>query len=240
MSLRLGILIAGSLYWRTEAYRVEWRSKHLNADASVAVNIPIRYGRLSSSQTYTMVYAPGCPEELGKIMPCARLVSTAAEVIREAKALWVAEQLFGSRPNPQGELSADWGCVALLANPNRDVSRHIFEEWVAKVSGERGRRGLPTYDATHYRVKGRSAIDDHGILQIPWPAVANSEVLDNFDLLLATATRPSPDRATGDYPAVAAIAGAWNKKGDADYFRMNRKFGFRTFQDDAIDALLTV
>lgn len=99
--MRLGILIAGSLYWRTEAYRVEWRSKHLNADASVAVNIPIRYGRLSSSQTYTMVYAPGCPEGLGKIMPCARLVSTAAEVIREAKALWVAEQLFGSRPNPQ-------------------------------------------------------------------------------------------------------------------------------------------
>ena|ERR1700737_2619814 len=240
MSLRLGILVAGSLYWRTEAYRAEWRSKHLKADDSVAVNIPIRYGRLSQSGTYTMVYAPGCPEGQGKVMPCARLVSSSAELIQEAKALWVAEQRSGSRRYAEREHSADWGCVALLANPSGDVWRRIVEEWATRVSQERDRNGLRTYDATPYTVKGQSAIDDRGMLQIPWPTVEGGEDLQSFELLLATATRPTLEKATGDYPAAATIAEAWNKKGGVEYFRMNRKFGFRTFQDGEIDALLTV
>jgi hypothetical protein len=149
-----------------------------------------------------------------------------------------SEQQYGSARFAEREHSSDWGCVALLVNPSRDVSRQIIEEWAARVSRERDRQGRPTYDAEPYTVKGQSAIDDRGLLQIPWPTVENGESLQNFDLLLATATRP--DSATGDYPTVEAIAEAWNRKGDAEYFRMNRKFGIRTFQDEAIDALLTV
>jgi hypothetical protein len=187
-----------------------------------------------------MVYAPGCREGRGKVMLCARPVSSSAEIIQEAKELWVAEQPSGTPPSADREHSADWGCVALLVNPSRDVSRRIVEEWAARVSRERDRQGRRTYDAEPYTVKGQSAIDDRGLLQIPWPTVENGESLQNFDLLLATATRPTPDSATRDYPAAEAIAEAWNRNGEAEYFRMNSKFGIRTFQDEAIDALLTV
>jgi hypothetical protein len=64
--------------------------------------------------------------------------------------------------------------------------------------------------------------------------------LDAFDVLLATATKPTPDLATGDFATAADIATAWNTRGDASYFHSNRKNGFHTFQDEEIAALLHV
>jgi hypothetical protein len=62
--------------------------------------------------------------------------------------------------------------------------------------------------------------------------------LDGFDVLLATATKPTPDPTTRDFPTVVDIATAWNARGDASYFHSNRKNGFYTFQDEEIAALL--
>jgi hypothetical protein len=242
MPSRLGILIAGSLHWRTAPYREAWRKACLNADAALAVKAPIRYGRFSeTSQTYTMVYAPGCPDGQAKVMGCLRPVSSIAEVVEQAEALWVAERPPNSRPLPGRKHSADWGCVALLLNQNGAAHQRLLDEWAERVSLERDQHGQPTYDNRHFTVRGASAINNRGILQIPWPAqVDNDEALDSFDLLLATATRPTPDRTTGDFPSAAAVAEAWNKRGDAEYFRMNRKHGFHTFQDQEIDSLLRV
>jgi hypothetical protein len=60
------------------------------------------------------------------------------------------------------------------------------------------------------------------------------------DLLLATATQPTPDANTGNFPAVEAIAQAWNNMNEARYFRSSREHGFHTFQDAEIAALLRV
>lgn len=51
---------------------------------------------------------------------------------------------------------------------------------------------------------------------------------------MATATRPTPVLATGDFPNAAVIAEAWNRTGNAEYFHMNPKHGFHTFQDQEI------
>src|SRR5206468_11285798 len=61
MPLKTGILISGSLYWRNVPHRSRWREQFLHMERATAVKVPIRYGRLSRSNTYTMVYAPDTP-----------------------------------------------------------------------------------------------------------------------------------------------------------------------------------
>jgi hypothetical protein len=187
-----------------------------------------------------MVYAPGSPDGQAKIIGCLCPISSTADIVEHAKALWTAERPPFSRPLPGREHSADWGCIALLTSPNSALNQRLLAEWAERVALERDQRGQPTYESHYYTVRGRSAIDNRGLLQISWPTRDNGEALDSFDLLLATATRPTIDATTGDFSSVAKIAEAWNKKGDAEYFRMNRKHGFHTFQDQEIEALLRV
>lgn len=241
MAWRFGILIAGSLDWRNEPYRVAWRTSRLTSDAGIPVKAPIRYGRLSRNNTYTMVFAPGCPEGRAKVRLCARPVSSIADLVEEAKALWTAERPAGSQPLPGRVHSANWGCVALLANPGAAGSQQLLDQWAKQVASEKDERKQSTYASRHYAVKGLSAVSDRGLLQIPWPARAdNNAALGACDFLIATATRPTPDPSTGDFPAARAIAEAWNNAGGAEYFRMNREHGFHTFQDNEIQAALHV
>ena len=242
MTWKLGILIAGSLSWSDEPYRREWRNKCLNLDRVTPVKAPIRYGRRSRSGTYTMVFAPGCPLGQAKAVECRSPISSMADVIKHAEALWVAECPAEREPAAGERHSAAWGCVALLVNPKSSLPPDFLEQWAERVSQERDRRrGSPTYDSRRYEVGGMSAIGDNGGLQIPWPDRADdSQPLDSVDLLLATATQPTPDANTGNFPAVEAIAQAWNNMNEARYFRSNREHGFHTFQDAEIAALLRV
>ena len=68
----IGILIAGSLYWSTEPYRVTWRDKFLDISRVIPVRAPIRYGRKSRLGSYTMVFAPGSPIGQAKVVACRR------------------------------------------------------------------------------------------------------------------------------------------------------------------------
>src|SRR4051812_12309125 len=92
MELSAGILIAGSLYWREVPHRVRWRDACLHLGGVTSVNVPLRYGRLSRSKTYTMVYAPGTPPGRAKAVPCESTVRSAEELVAQAAALWAAEQ----------------------------------------------------------------------------------------------------------------------------------------------------
>ena len=242
MTWKLGVLIAGSLYWNDELYRRSWRTKCLNPDRVTPVKAPIRYGRLSGSGTYTMVFAPGCPLGEAKAVECRGRVSSMADVIKQAEALWVAECRADRKPAAGESHSAAWGCVALLVNPRSSLPPQFLEQWAERVSQERCRwQELRTYDSRRYEVRGMSAISNNGVLEIPWPdRVDDNRPLDSVDLLLATATRPTQDATTGDFPAVEAIAEAWNNANEAKYFRSNREHGFHTFQDAEIEALLRV
>ena len=241
MSWRLGILIAGSLDWRPEPYRHEWRQSRLTSGVGVPVRAPIRYGRFSRDKTYTMVFAPGCPDGRAKVRLCSRPVSSIADLVDEAKALWVAERPANSQPLPGRLHSDDWGSVVLLANPEAVGSQELLERWAKRVVLEKDRHRHPTYDSAPYTVKGMSAVSNRGLLQIPWPVrVEDNAPLNSFDLLIATATQPTPDPITGDFPNAEIIAEAWNSAGNAEYFRMNRKHGLHTFQDQEIETYLHV
>jgi hypothetical protein len=116
--------------------------------------------------------------------------------------------------------------VAILLPPNSKVpSNVLLGEWARQVAQECGGPSRTSnYDPTAYGVKGRAAIDKRGVLQIPWPDCSTTDVpLDGFDVLLGTATKPTRDPTTGDFPTALDIATAWNTQGDASYFHSNRE-----------------
>jgi hypothetical protein len=236
----VGILIVGSLYWSMEPYRVTWRSKFLDKDRVIPVRAPIRYGRKSRHGSYTMVFAPGGPIGQAKVIACQRGATSVTDILSQAEALWRAERPKDARPAPGQLYSASWGCVAMLLQPNGNIPSDVLDEWARQAEQECSGPGRErNYDPTAYSVKGRAAIDKCGLLQIPWPDCSMTGMpLDGFDVLLATATKPTPDPATGDFPTVVDIATAWNARGDASYFHSNRKNGFHTFQDEEIATLL--
>jgi hypothetical protein len=189
-----------------------------------------------------MVFAPGCDLGRARVFQCNLTVSSKEELVREAQALWLAESPDGSGRQPTETLSGGWGCVALLANERSNVPQRLLSGWAERVSQERfDQARKPSYDRRRYSVMGVSVITDRGELAIDWPHRADTgEALTGVDLLLATATQPTPYGETGDHAPVPVIAEAWNRTKNATYFHSNRANGFHTFQDDAIEALLRV
>jgi hypothetical protein len=135
MKLKIGVVVVGSLDWESKDYgpafqrelddterrqidrRTRWRRERLRGDAAseFLVHAPIRYGRKSSSRgnTFTMVFSPECANCLAtaKAIRCNADVSTIGELVAEAEALWGAE----SSDAQPGQISAQWGCVAIVA-----------------------------------------------------------------------------------------------------------------------------
>lgn len=227
--LRVGILIIGSLYWRG-AGRDRWRRWRLDKNRKWLVKAPIQYCRRSKKGTFTMVFSRLPDNQLGQaiIMPCQREVSSPADLIAEAEWLWSAED--NKVPSlcalsPTQSISAGWGCVALLRNPQSNVPRELLDGWAERVSREQ-----------HYNANERRLVDSRGTLLIDWPHLTEGG-LAPLDLLLATSNDPEPT-----CPTVQEIADAWNREPDnerrAEYFRRNRENGIYTFQDHAIEELL--
>jgi hypothetical protein len=230
MSLSIGILIIGSLYWDPE--RRAWRDSRLRMDEVQTVRAPIRYGRLSRNRgnTYTMVFSRLCELGHAKVVRCRADVSTADDLITEAEHPWAAER----NVETDGQISATWGRVALLSNPIREVPKDVLEAWAERVSRERGYGDVPQAPGEGPLVSSR------GVLQMPWSAMVNSDEALPLDLLLTTANRPSFVGDPPQYPDPRRIADAWrqDKVGNVSYFRNNQRDGICTFQDDAISRLL--
>ena len=217
MPLTAGVLIIGSLYWNMEGGRDEWRKSRLQLENQWFVKAPIRYGRRSQNHTYTMVFAELPENQLGqaRAVQCRNSVSSFQNLVTEAELLWAAE----CKSPRSRSISARWGCVALLCNPERKIPQDLLDAWANHVSGMYGG------DASRL-VTGR------GILQIAWPSLCADTGSVPLDLLLATSNNPADQ-----LPSVQAIAEAWRLHGD-NYFRQNRAHDIQTFEDEAIARVL--
>lgn len=227
--LNLGILIIGSLIWDAKPHRESWRRDRLVCEKAIPVWVPIRYGRISEGRgnTYTMVFSGELlPDRLGRALAlkCAEKVSTSDQLVNEAQALWAAEQSRASAPGP---ISASWGAVGLLLNPNGPSFGEIRTAWTQRVSTERHR-----YSRFDHAAHEEPAVTADGLLTLPWP-ITESGVALEFDALLATATQPS--LSNGTYAGPEVIAAAWRRAPEhRKYFDKNRRAGITTFQDDEI------
>lgn len=233
MPLNAGVLIIGSLLWDPEQGRPAWRDDRLDLVSLQTVTAPIRYGRLSGKKrghTYTMVFSRLCEAGHAKVARCKGSVSTMADLIGEAQALWKAEQPRSAADR----IAADWGCVALLCNPDRKIPGDLLKGWAERVSRE------PDYGNVHQTDDEGRLISKEGLLEIPWPRLVEDGRAVDMDLLLVTANDPSLAGTPRSYPSVETIANAWNSADGqyAEYFWKNIDCGIRTFQDDHIRARL--
>jgi hypothetical protein len=164
-----------------------------------------------------------------KVVQCARKLSTADDLIVEAQALWKAEQPTAA----PGRIAADWGCVAVLCNPERKIPDEIWKEWAKRVEDEPGYGNVPQTEAEG------SLVSKEGVLQIAWPRLVEGGAGVQLDILLVTANAPALSGTPLCYPSAETIARAWNAAGDhVEYFWRNTDCGIRTFQDDEIRELL--
>jgi hypothetical protein len=167
----------------------------------------IRYGRLSSTKTYTMTFAMSGIEGTALVVPCQ--AEGAFDVLRqEAEELWAAEI---NAAGPNGTICNDWGCVGGLFPPGAPLAD--VSTWSAIFRGRGG--------------KAMAAVDEQGLLKIPWPQRLDGQALD-CDVLLATSNVEKPAASPEQ------IAEAWINKGDGEYFFENVKAGIRTSDDERI------
>lgn len=240
MTLSVGVLIIGSLYWDDEPdnpSRRKWREARLALDEHTNVSAPIRYGRISKSRgcSYSMVFSASLCEDhahLGSAIavPCKQGVSSIGDLVDEAEWLWAAERNTDSR---NGKISACWGSVAVKVNPNRNIPSIILNGWAARVSKE------SSYGKLKHANDETGAVTAMGLLNIPWPSTLSGDPLD-LDVILATATNPTI--IGGRYPSAKEIAERWKSPSGScyvNYFWYNRKHNITTFQDPDIERYLS-
>ena len=130
--LDIGVLIIGSLLW--DEKRRHWRDARLDIRSAQPVTVPIRYGRLSTSRgnTYTMVFSRLCHVGQGIVVRCTHGVPSSADLLVEAESLWKAEQPSAAA----GRIASNWGCVALLSNPERKTAQDVVKAWGERVREE--------------------------------------------------------------------------------------------------------
>ena len=224
--LRVGILIIGSLFW--DASRQTWRDERLHMAASEAVIAPIRYARRSRnrSNTYTMVFSRSARPGHAIVVPCRNIVRSSVDLIAEAEQLWAAER----NERVERQISAGWGSVGLLCNPDRNIPRAILADWSNRVSGE------PHYGRVPHTALEDSVLNPQGLLQIPWSHRVNDNAPVGLDLLLATATHATLQGTPASYPTIDVIADAWRNDHNnrVQYFLENQRCGIETFQDGEI------
>src|SRR5271165_4553485 len=131
--LNAGILIIGSLLW--DERRQAWRDSRLDMTSAQTVTAPIRYGRRSETRgnTYTMVFSRVCKAGQGTVVRCVHPVSSVDDLISEAEHLWAAEH----NATVSRQISAGWGCVTLLCNPDRNIPKTFLTGWASRVAQER-------------------------------------------------------------------------------------------------------
>ncbi len=225
---RVGVLIVGSLFWEPTPHRARWRRDRLDVPNAVPVDAPIRYGRRSQKRgdTYTMVFSgltrrPDYRGGRALVVPCRRPVASASDLIEEARQLWVAESPNGSARRP---LCGQWGAVCALFRS--ESTGALRDAWALAVREEE-------YPEFPHAVSEPPPFRADGVLTLPWPTRGGESPVNDLDILLATATRPTIPK--GRYPRASQIAAAWvEHDAQAEYFFNNVQSGIRTFQDLSI------
>ncbi len=236
--LRVGILMIGSPLWDLKKLdRARWQYERLDMAAKQPVDAPIRYGRCSSGGEwqgqYTMTLSRGAEAGVAYAVPCKKAVSTLADLEAEVHALAIAEGLVDSYGAPRWKT---FGTVGVgFGDAAADVAPRLKEQW-GQSFGFRYNLAT-TFWETYKQLDETAPVSHDGLLTIGWPTRGGSAEPIAFDLLLATATEPTPiDRR---YASANEIAESLvNRAGSADYFRGNVLNGIRTHDDAAIWSAL--
>ncbi len=232
MKLKGGILIIGSLLWDLNnkiGFRENWRRKRLMMKNEIHVKAPIRYGRRSGEKkNFTMIFSKECENEnkLGTayLIPFKNnTIKSFKGVENQARFLSKAE---GANDNnlKKGEKN-EWCTIGILLNPefNKELKNQILSKWKSKLLNDGGLKDITIY---------KSVLSNEGEIKINWLKAINrneQKVVDEFDFILATCTKPTED----PYPDEEIISKDIIID-ERKYFFKNIQNGITTFQDRKI------
>lgn len=237
-----GALIIGSLFWqdhrddkKKDNIRKAWREEHLDKNNAIPVKLPIRYGRKSSDDVFTMVFSTTLERYnnlgIGYIIPFINNPLLIFEDLeKEALAMAKAEAL-GSIEKPC--FFASWGgSLGIKFNPklNENIKNNILQEWSGKYKGDGGGKDLPEYKVGNEK----PSIDKYGRLSINWPSALNIRdklKIDGFDFLIGSSNKPRYNADVYKYPKIDELVDSIKNDKSRYYFLNNLKSGIITYQD---------
>jgi hypothetical protein len=239
LNLKGGVLIIGSLLWQDhlkneneDNIRKLWRDRHLLLDHKIMVKVPIRYGRLSDSNIYTMTFSNSCKtarQGTAFFVPFKKTpLSTFEDLMGEVRETSIAEGMKGNFISKERGTQNIWCCMGIMTNPKtvgREKERELITEWSAEIAKQ------GSLDISLFRNgTEKPCINQNGKLNLNWLSPVDkrdSDILNSYDFVIATATATKPK----DYPNIKKLSE--NVKADTTryYFIQNYKFGITTFQD---------
>ncbi len=236
-NLKGGVLIIGSLFWDEEEKRLNWRNTRLVQDNAIHVKAPIRYGRLSSKNIYTMVFSNEVGgEKLGNayLGPFKNNPVTSLSHIN-TEAIWLAK----AEGMKKAFISCDkdgkpWCVIGILFNENKiksDDRKKIIEWWHTQLMIDDDYEKFRIEDFRHGHEE--PSIQKNGLLNFPWMTALrpeDKEPLDDYDFVIATATVPTGEK----YPDAEELSDLVKADLTRKYFYHNVESGITTFQDDEI------
>jgi hypothetical protein len=232
-NLKGGVIIIGSLLWQDyldrqgDDIRLNWRNAHLDIKNRIPVKLPIRYGRISSSNIMTMVFSNRMAKKngFGYVVPFKNIIDNKDKLLCEAVALSAAEGM-------KGNFVCSWGILTYLLNDSIiDVDK---KKEIVKLFRQRKNAG---FNVLEYKVgKERSCITKSLKLDIHWvvPVLESDKPkIDELHFLLATATKPM-----SKIPSPQEIAQTIKSDNKRKYFINNLTHGIITYNDFEISKLL--
>lgn len=236
LNIKGGALIIGSLLWQNhlenkkeDNIRKLWRDRHLIVAHKIMVKVPIRYGRLSNSDIYTMTFSNSVAKSkmgTGYFVPFQQApIATFNDLINQSKEVSVAEGMKGQflKKMTSGEI---WCILGILINPktvDADKAKAIYKEWKKIIDNE------GAFNPKDFKLgKEKPCLDPSGKLNFNWPTALdkrNEEILNSYDFLIATGTKPTK------YPNIDELKAKVQADKTRYYFIENYKSGITTFQD---------
>ncbi|MBK5214847.1 MAG: hypothetical protein JJE55_14440 [Flavobacteriaceae bacterium] len=222
------VLIIGSLLWENEKnalnsiqgkLRSDWRKK-LDLEKKIAVNVPIRYGRKSTSRscTYTMIFSNSVSDfGTAFIVPFKNEIEGFEELKHQALELSEAEGISTEKhPN---RLKASWGSVGVLFNKSKEKELDsIKRKWHQEFN---------FFKNSDYKIgKEEPSIKNNGELNFPF------KIPENIDYVFATPVVPN----ISEYPTNEKIIEAIieSKPRYDTYIKENFQNGIRVQGDEEI------
>lgn len=239
---QVGVLIVGSLLWqdylvtKDDTIRKEWRHNHLDIKSAIAVQVPIRYGRLSGGNIYTMTFANSVRSKPGAawVIPFqTNPVTNLDQLLLEAIELSNAEGMKKRFIKIDGN-NVPWSVLGILFNEKKiaaEQKQNLSDWWKAQLEAD---PNYKFYSAKTFKLgTEKPCILQNGQLNFPWiNAVRDKDKakLDAYDFLIATATLPT----NGKYPSISKMVTNVSNDKVRRYFMNNNERGITTFQDTRV------
>jgi len=245
MNLNGGVLIIGSLLWDIQKpERKEWH-EGLEMSQKRLVRLPIRYGRTSSSRSYTysMVFSNKLimPQQLGTgyVVPFREIIQSKNKFEEQALMLSKAE---GFDKDNNGLIFRSWGTICIAINPNIDKAKaneieNIWNRFIETSKNTLVKGQLKPKIEEFGEQEEMKSVDNKLKLAINLDDQFKNE-LEELDFVLATSNAIKRRDGKFLYPQPKEIALAMYQAKDYQYFLKNSKYSIKTYQDKIIAKIL--